>query len=30
MCADFEQDWRDAMEIEAATTSALDRIERGR
>jgi hypothetical protein len=29
-CADFEQDWRDAMEIETVTTSALDRIERGR
>jgi hypothetical protein len=27
LCAAFEQDWRDATEIEAATTAALDRLE---
>lgn len=27
-CAAFEQDWRDATEIEAATAAALDRLER--
>jgi hypothetical protein len=27
-CAAFEQDWRDATELEAATTAALDRLER--
>ncbi len=26
-CAAFEQDWRDAVELEAATTAALDRLE---
>jgi hypothetical protein len=28
--ARFEQDWRDAIELEAATRSALDRLESGR
>lgn len=28
LCATFEQDWRDATELEAATTAALDRLER--
>lgn len=29
LCASFEQDWRDALEIEAATNAALDALERG-
>ena len=29
-CSAFEQDWRDALELEAATTMALDTLERGR
>lgn len=27
LCGTFEQDWRDATELEAATTAALDRLE---
>ena len=29
LCADFEQDWRDAVEIDEATSAALDALERG-
>jgi GNAT superfamily N-acetyltransferase len=30
VCAGFERDWRDAIELEAATKAALDRLERER